>query len=120
MRQEIRLMKPFSGLWQSKAPQAPPKNHGIPTLIHHEGTNYHVLPESELTRIKGFGWFDLGMYAFGGALVGLTSGVLIGGSRVPTVVTVEKTVPVDRPVMVDRPVITPVDRNCLLFCGNGK
>jgi hypothetical protein len=120
MRQEIRLMKPFSGLWQSKAPQAPPKNHGIPTLIHHEGTNYHVLPESELTRIKGFGWLDLGMYAFGGALVGLTSGVLIGGSRVPTVVTVEKAVPVDRPVMVDRPVITPVDRNCLLFCGNGK
>jgi hypothetical protein len=116
MTQEIGVFKRFSGLWkQPSSPQAP-RNHGIPTLIHHEGTNYHVLPEAEMKRLKGFGWGDLGVYACGGALVGFTSGILIGGSRIPTVVTVEKAVPVDRPVMVDRPVITPVDRNCLLFC----
>jgi hypothetical protein len=130
MRYETRLMKPFSGLWQSKSPQAEPQPQPqpkavphVPSLIHHEGVDYKVLRMdayaaicAQIEQLKSQKWslLDRLWFCAGVGVCTFAAGYAVSQSVKPGVQIVEKPMMVDRPVMVDRPI--PIDRNCFFFC----
>lgn len=93
--------------------ESPPNPSGYP-VYQHNGTNYRLIPESELKKMRA----DEGSafwLTIGAGITTIGAGIVIGtwiSSRPAT--AIQPTI-IEKPVIVEREKLVPT--NCLLFCG---